>query len=115
MQISFIYPFQACLVHNCIVFVLFVHKWPIKCYVMQMWVGVSNFLVKKRYEGSTLLALRGGGWGSNFPKKMLLNTSMTPYLCLFDFVGPVDEEKQRSMLGPAKGCRVHQQSDKIHE
>ena len=38
---------------------------------------VSDFLggksVTKMY-GSTLLALRGGGWGSNFQKKALRNT-----------------------------------------
>ena len=35
-------------------------------YVTQMGVGVSHFpVLKKRYKGSALLALRGGGWGSD--------------------------------------------------
>ena len=42
------------------------------CYVMQMGGGVSNFPWKSvtMVLGSILLALRGGGWGSNFQKKM---------------------------------------------
>ena len=38
--------------------------------VTRGWVGVE-FSEKKRYEGygSRLLALRGGGWVSNFQKK----------------------------------------------
>ena len=31
--------------------------------------GGVKFSEKKRYEGSTLLALRGSGWGSNFQEK----------------------------------------------
>ena len=47
-------------------------KGPLKCYVTQMGVGgVSSFqknsVTKVKY--STLLALRGGGLGSNFLEK----------------------------------------------
>ena len=35
--------------------------------------GCPEKSVAKMY-GSTLLALRGGGWGSNFQKKVLCNT-----------------------------------------
>ena len=45
---------------------------PFKCYVMQEGVGgVSAFPEKSvtKVYGSTLLALRGGGWGSNFREK----------------------------------------------
>ena len=41
-------------------------KGPFKCYVTQMGVGGVRFSGEKRYEGAMLLALRGGGWGSNF-------------------------------------------------
>ena len=41
-----------------------------KCYVTQWRVGLG-FPGKKRYEGVTLLALRGGGWGSNFKEKSI--------------------------------------------
>ena len=42
--------------------------------------GVSAFPEKSvtKVYGSTLLALRGGGWGSNSQEKALLNTSMAP-------------------------------------
>ena len=42
-----------------------------KCYVTHWGVGVSAFPEKSVMKvcGSTLLALRGGGWGSNFQKK----------------------------------------------
>ena len=42
--------------------------------------GVSDFLEKSimKVYGSMLLALRGGGWGSNFQKKVLRNTWMAP-------------------------------------
>ena len=44
-----------------------------KCYVTHLGVGVSAFPEKSVMKvcGSTLLALRGGGWGSNFQKKAL--------------------------------------------
>ena len=43
----------------------------IKCYVTQMGWGVSTFPGKSvtNVYGSMLLALRGGGWGSNFQTK----------------------------------------------
>ena len=45
-------------------------KGSFKCYVTQMGVGVSDFLEKSvtKVYSSMLLALRGGGWGSNFQK-----------------------------------------------
>ena len=45
-------------------------KGPFKCYVTQL-VWVSAFLEKSVTEvyGSTLLALREGGWGSNSQEK----------------------------------------------
>ena len=41
---------------------------PFKCYVTQMGWGVLDFPEKSvtKVYGSMLLALRGGGWGSNF-------------------------------------------------
>ena len=49
---------------------------------MQLGVGGVSFHEKKRYEdvrnGSTLLALRGGGWGSNFQEKSVRNILMAP-------------------------------------
>ena len=48
---------------------------PFKCYVTQGG-GVSAFMEKSvtKVYGSTLLALRGGGWGSNFQENALRNT-----------------------------------------
>ena len=44
---------------------------PFKCYVLQWGYGVLYFPEKNvmRVYGSTLLALRGGGWVSNFKEK----------------------------------------------
>ena len=49
---------------------------PFKCYVMQMGVGVSDFLGKKRYEGvrGNVISVTRGWVGSNFQKKALRNT-----------------------------------------
>ena len=52
---------------------------PFKCYVTQWggggWVSaVPEKSIRKVYN-STLLALRGGGWGSNFKEKNDLNGS----------------------------------------
>ena len=48
-------------------------KGPFKCYVTQMGWGVSNLsrksVTKSKVYGSTLLALRWGGWGSKFQEK----------------------------------------------
>ena len=53
---------------------------PFKCYVTQMGVGVSHFLEKKLYEGVrfNVISITRGGRGSNFQKKALHNTWMTP-------------------------------------
>ena len=42
--------------------------------------GVSAFTEKSvtKMYGSTLLALRGGGWGSNFQEKSVRNILMAP-------------------------------------
>ena len=44
------------------------------------WGGVSAFTEKSvtKMYGSTLLALRGGGWGSNFQEKSVRNILMAP-------------------------------------
>ena len=49
-------------------------KGPFKCYVRRGW-RVSDFPEKSvmKMYGSTLLVLRGGGWVSNFQKKVLCN------------------------------------------
>ena len=49
--------------------------WPFKCYITQMVVGGSTFLEKSitKVFDSTLLALRGGGWGLIF--------KYTPIIC----------------------------------
>ena len=39
-----------------------------------MWGGGVSFPENTKVNGSTLLALRGGGWGSNFQEKVLQNT-----------------------------------------
>ena len=53
-----------------------------KCYVTQWGGGKGCPLSQKKNItkmcGSTLLALRGVGWGSNFQKKALRNTSKAP-------------------------------------
>ena len=52
----------------------FVNQGPFKWCVMQMGVGGVQLFEKKHYEGigpygSTLLALRRGGWASTFQEK----------------------------------------------
>ena len=61
-------------------FRVWVRAWPFKCYVTQLGVGVSAFTEKSvtKMYGSTLLALRGGGWGSNFQEKSVRNILMAP-------------------------------------
>ena len=49
----------------------FLSKGPFNCYVTPWRVGVSAFPEKNvtKVKGSTLLALRAGGWGSNSLEK----------------------------------------------
>ena len=59
-------------------FRVWVRAGPFKCYVTQLGGGVSAFTEKSvtKMYGSTLLALRGGGWGSNFQEKSVRNILM---------------------------------------
>ena len=63
-------------------FRVWVRAGPFKYYVTQLGVGggVSDFTEKSvaKMYGSTLLALRGGGWGSNFQEKSVRNILMAP-------------------------------------
>ena len=61
-------------------FRVWVRAGPFKCYVTQLGVGGVSFHEKSvtKMYGSTLLALRGGGWGSNFQEKSVRNILMAP-------------------------------------
>ena len=51
---------------------------PFKCYVTQWGCQISQKKSITKVYGSTLLALRGGGWGSKFQETVLRDTLMAP-------------------------------------
>ena len=62
-------------------FRVWVRAGPFKCYVTQLGVGGVSAFTKKsvtKMYGSMSLALRGGGWGSNFHEKSVRSILMAP-------------------------------------